>query len=109
MRVHIIPEGVRSDHFILKPFFSAMFDFLEKPHVRIGVHSPAETGWEAVKKASHIREIIGQFPTVHLFVLCVDRDGHDERRRILDDLETKTRKLLAPGQLFLAEQAWQEI
>jgi hypothetical protein len=109
MRVRIIPEDFPNDHLILKPIFAAMFAYLAKPNVRIDVHPPRVRGWEAVKKVEHIQEIIDTYPTVHLFLLCVDRDGHTQRRMILDDLEAKSRKLLRPPRLLLAEHAWQEI
>ncbi len=44
-----------------------------------------------------------------MFLLCVDRDGHEQRRKILDNLEEKARELLGPTRLFLAEHAWQEL
>ena len=109
MRVRIIPEDYPNDRFILKPIVTAMFAHLEKPSVQIDVHSPRVSGWDAVKSIDQIREIIAKFPTVHLFLRCVDRDGHRERRRILDDLESRVRKVLPPPRLFLAEHAWQEI
>jgi hypothetical protein len=109
MRVRIIPEDFRKDHLILKPFFGAMFDHLEKPHVKIDIHSPAVRGFEAVKKFDHIRGVIDDFPTVDLFLLCVDRDGDPHRRKALDDLEAKVQKVLRRPRLFLAEHAWQEV
>jgi hypothetical protein len=50
------------------------------------------------------------FPHAHLFVLCVDRDGHEERRQILDSLQIRANeKLRFPRRFFAAEHAWQEI
>jgi hypothetical protein len=105
MRVRIIPEDFRKDHLILKPFFEAMFAHLDKPHVKIDIHSPEVRGFEAVKKFDHIREVVDDFPTVDLFLLCVDRDGDPHRRKALDDLEAKVKKILRPPRLFLAEHA----
>jgi hypothetical protein len=110
MNVRIIPEDDENDHFILKPLFEAMFKHLGKPHAQVKVHHPRVTGWEAVKKWEHIEEILDRFPSVNLFVLCVDRDGHEQRRGILDRLEEKANHILQPtGRLFLAEHAWQEV
>jgi hypothetical protein len=109
MKVRIIPEDFPHDSLILKPIFKAMFAYLAKPNVQIDVHSPRVSGWDAVKKIDHIQEIIDQFPMVELFLLCVDRDGNGQRRAILDKLEAKTRDLLHPPRLLLAEHAWQEI
>jgi hypothetical protein len=109
MKVRIIPEDFPNDSLILKPIFKAMFAYLAKPNVQIDVHRPRVSGWDAVKKIDHIQEIIDQFRMVDLFLLCVDRDGNGQRRAILDKLEAKTRDLLRPPRLLLAEHAWQEI
>src|SRR5207253_9063597 len=94
MRVHIIPEDYPNDHLILRPIFGAMFAYLDKPYVRIDIHSPEVKGWEAVKNLGHIREIIAEFPITHLFLLCVDRDGDSHRRKALDDLESRVQRIL---------------
>ena len=86
MKVRIIPEDYPYDYYILKPIFTAMFAYLAKPNVQIDVHRPQVSGWDAVKKIDHFQEIIDKFPMVHLFLLCVDRDGHEQRRAILDEL-----------------------
>lgn len=110
MNVRIIPEDDDNDHFILKPLVQAMFKHLGRPHADIQVHHPRFTGWEAVKKWDHIEEVFDQFSSVGLFLLCVDRDGHEQRRGILDRLEERANKVLRPsGRLFLAEHAWQEV
>jgi hypothetical protein len=109
MKVRIVPEDYPNDCLILKPIVKAMFAYLDKPRAQIDVHSPRVRGWDAVKKIDLIQEIIDKFPTVHLFLVCVDRDGHDQRRAILDDLESKARRLLRPPRVLLAEHAWQEI
>jgi hypothetical protein len=109
MRVRIIPEGVQTDHLILRPLFNAMFGHLGKPHAKIDIHSPEVRGFDAVRNPDHIQEIIAEFPTVDLFVLCVDRDGEPHRREALNDLERKIRKVLRRPRLFLAEHAWQEV
>ena len=110
MNVRIIPEDDENDHFILKPLFGAMFKHLGKTRADVKIHHPKFTGWEAVKKWEHIEEILDRFSLVDLFVLCVDRDGHEQRQGILDRLEEKASRILGPtGRLFLAEHAWQEV
>jgi hypothetical protein len=110
MNVRIIPEDDENDHFILKPLFEAMFKHLGKPRADVRIHHSKVTGWDAVKRWEHIQEILDRFSTVRLFVLCVDRDGHEQRREILDRLEERANRVLQPtGRLFLAEHAWQEV
>jgi hypothetical protein len=109
MKVRIIPEDYSNDHRILRPIFRAMFAYLGKPHAKIDVHSPEIKGLEAVKNLDHIREIIADFPEVQVFLLCVDRDGDSHRRKALDDLEVRVRRILPRSHLFLAEHAWQEV
>jgi hypothetical protein len=110
MNVRIIPEDDENDHFVLKPLFEAMFKHLGKPDADVKVHHPKVTGWEAMKKWEHIEGILDRFSSVRLFVLCVDRDGHEQRRGILDRLEEKANRILRPtGRPFLAEHAWQEV
>jgi SAM-dependent methyltransferase len=110
MNVRLIPEDDENDHFILKPLFEAMLKQVGKPHADVKVHQPDVTGWEAVKKWEYIEGILDRFRSVKLFVLCVDRDGHEQRRAILDRLEEKANRILRPsGRLLLAEHAWQEV
>jgi SAM-dependent methyltransferase len=110
MNVRLIPEDDENDHFILKPLFEAMLKHVGKPHADVKVHQPDVTGWEAVKKWEYIEGILDRFRSVKLFVLCVDRDGHEQRRAILDRLEEKANRILRPsGRLLLAEHAWQEV
>jgi hypothetical protein len=110
MNVIVIPEDETNDRFILKPLFDAMFRKLGKPNTRVEISHPDPTGWEGVKQWKQIRGILDDFPQAHLFVLCVDRDGHEERRQILDSLQIRANeKLRFPQRFFAAEHAWQEI
>lgn len=110
MNVLVLPEDDEMDRFILKPLFEAMLKQLGKPHANITVHHPRVAGWGAVKKWSNIEKVIDQYSMVHLFILCVDRDGHATRRGILDGLEEKANGILEPqGRRFFAVQAHQEI
>ena len=44
-----------------------------------------------------------------LFLLIVDRDGEEGRRKRLDQLEQEARNFLGSERLFFAENAWQEV
>src|SRR4051812_31447876 len=46
---------------------------------------------------------------VDLFLLCVDRDGNEHRRKALDKFESDAKAAPKPHQGFFAENAWQEI
>jgi hypothetical protein len=110
MNVIVIPEDEPKDRFILKPLIEAMLRKLGKPNARVEVTQPDPTGWEGVKQWKQIKGILDNFPQAHLFVLCVDRDGHKERRQILDSLQIRANeKLRFPRRLFAPEHAWQEI
>ena len=60
-------------------------------------------------KWDRIREIVDQYRTVDLFLLCVDRDGNTGRRQALDDLEEQYRNEFGEKGLLLVENAWQEL
>ncbi len=110
MNVIVIPEDKPNDELILKPLIEAMLRDLGKASARVEVCKPDPTGWEGVKEWDHLVQILQDFPIAHLFILCVDRDGHEERRQILDDLEERAKKILQyPRRCFLAEHAWQEV
>jgi hypothetical protein len=110
MNVIIIPEDEANDRFILKPLFEAMLRKLGKSNARVELSRPDPTGWEGVKQWKQISGILDDFPLAHLFVLCVDRDGHEQRKQILNSLESRANdKLGLPRRFFAAEHAWQEI
>ena len=54
-------------------------------------------------KSERLKEIVEQYPTVDIFILCVDRDGKKGRRQRLDQIEKEF------GTPFFAENAWEEI
>jgi hypothetical protein len=63
-----------------------------------------------VKQWRLVEQILDDFSEAQLFILCVDRDGHEPRKRILNDLEERAnRKLHYPRRCFVAEHAWQEV
>jgi hypothetical protein len=110
MNVRIIPEDEPKDKFILKPLIEAMLKKLGKGNACVKVHRPQPSGWPGVCQWGQVRQILDDFPDVGLFILCVDRDGHVQRRGILNRLEERSNRILeARRRLFVAEHAWQEI
>jgi hypothetical protein len=109
MNVLIIAEDDRNDRYILEPLINAMFRRLKRPRIQVDTHLFRNGGWDVVKQWETIRGIIEINRPTDLFLFCVDRDGHEMRRGILDALEEKARSVLSPPRLFLAEHAWQEV
>src|SRR5581483_2814090 len=70
---------------------------------------PLLGGISEALKWDRINEIIEMYPTVDLFLLCVDRDGMEGRRISLDNIEQLAVQTLRDHRLILAENAWQEI
>ena len=85
MNVRIIPEDEVNDQFILKPLFEAMLKRLGKRDAGED-HAPDPAGWEGVKQWKQIQQILDDFSEAQLFILCVDRDCHESRERILAEL-----------------------
>ncbi len=112
MKVLVIPEDFRKDQYMLKPIITAMMKALKKgsgtTKVRI-CQDPLLGGISEALKWENIETIINQYPMVDLFLLCVDRDGKEGRKVALDKIEKQATEILGQKQLFLAENAWQEI
>ncbi|MEM1168984.1 MAG: hypothetical protein AAGJ08_07905 [Cyanobacteria bacterium P01_H01_bin.35] len=112
MKVLVIPEDFRKDQYMLKPIITAMMKALKKgsstTKVRI-CQDPLLGGISEALKWENIQTIINQYRMVDLFLLCVDRDGKEGRKVALDKIEKQATEILADRQLFLAENAWQEI
>lgn len=110
MNVVIIPEDCRKDQYLLKPIVSAMLDYLGKPRAKVTVLGGCwPRGIEQALNSEQLAEVIERYRMVDLFLLCVDRDGMETRRLRLDNLEAKVREILPERQIFLAENAWQEL
>jgi len=109
MNVLIIAEDDRNDRFILLPLIQSMFRSLRRPRTRIDIHVFRNGGWDTLKQWNLIRQMIEDNQETDLFLLCVDRDGHEPRREILDKLERKAQEILNRPRLFLAAHAWQEV
>ena len=107
MKVLVIPEDFRNDHYILEPIFERLFRSIGKPKAKIIVcRDPQLSGVVEALKSKRIEEIVEQYQgMIDIFILCVDRDGKEGRRRRLDEIESE----FGTQQTFLAENAWEEI
>ena len=107
MNVLIIPEDFRKDQYILKPLFKRLFRDIGKRRVKIEIcRDPLLGGVREALKSERIAEIVERHKgMIHIFVLCVDRDGETGRRERPNDLEAE----FGDACLLLAENAWEEI
>ena len=106
MNILIIPEDFRKDQYILKPIFQRLVAALGSGASRVRVcQDPLLGGVGEALKSSRIEEVIERYPMVHIFILCVDRDGRPGRRQRLDEIEVE----FGSAQIFLAENAWEEL
>ena len=104
MRVLLIPEDFRNDQYILEPIFDRLFRQFGRSTLRVEVcRDPLLGGVTEALKSERLQAIVAQYPTVDIFVLCVDRDGMVGRRQRLDQIEAEF------GDAFFAEHAWEEI
>jgi hypothetical protein len=110
MNVLVIPEDFRNDQFILRPIISAMFKKLGKPAIIEVLQEPLLGGIDKAVDPALLKEIIeaNQWK-VDLFLLCVDRDADENRRRTLDGLEQHLNALTIAPKCLIAENAWQEL
>ena len=82
MKVLLIPEDFRNDQYILKPIFEGLFRDLGRPFLRVEMClEPLLGGVGEALKSERLKEIVEQYPTVDIFILCVDRDGKKGRRQ----------------------------
>ena len=108
MNILIIPEDFRKDQYILKPIFQRLVATLGSSASRVRVcQDPLLGGVGEALKSSRIEEVIERYPMVHIFILCVDRDGRLGRRQRLNEIETEFDS--DSDQTFLAENAWEEL
>ncbi|GAB4194800.1 MAG: hypothetical protein OHK0022_11090 [Roseiflexaceae bacterium] len=112
MNVLIIAEDPTQDYFILEPLVAAMLAELGKPRAKVRVcRDPVYRGINTVLKPESLEAIIRRYPMIDVFLLCVDRDGDENRRTQLDVREQSCAALLQQRRdvIFLAENAWQEV
>ncbi len=110
MNVLIIPEDFRKDQFVLKPIVQKMFAEIGKPQAKVEMClDPLLGGIDQATNWDSIRDILEMYPMVDIFLLLVDRDGLEGRRKALDRLETNATAILGDDRVLFAENAWQEI
>ena len=107
MNVLLIPEDFRNDQHVLKPLFVELFRTIGRPRARIDVlRDPLLGGVGEATKSRRLAEIVETYRGMtDVFILCVDRDGVEGRRRRLDEIESE----FDNDPRFLAENAWEEI
>ena len=108
MRVLVIPEDFRNDQYLLKPLFERLFRSIGKAERRTS--GSARTLCLAASaralKSERIQEIVDQHGGMtDIFILCIDRDGNQERRARLNRIEAE----FGNDRTFLAENAWEEV
>ncbi|MDB9509975.1 hypothetical protein PN499_01980 [Kamptonema animale CS-326] len=110
MNVLVIPEDFRKDQYMLEPIIKAMMKAIGKSRAKVRIcRDPLLGGISEASKWENMEAIINQYRMVDLFLLCVDRDGKEGRKKALENIENQASKILTDRQLFLAENAWQEI
>lgn len=107
MNVLVIPEDFRNDQYVLKPLFERLLQSAGRPMARVRVcQNPRLGGVDQALNPDRLRDIVTRYDGMtDLFILCVDRDGEEWRRRRLDRIERE----LGGDRVFLAENAWEEI
>ena len=107
MNVLIIPEDFRKDQYLLKPLFERLFRSIGRRRVRVRIcQNPLLGGVREALKSDRLSHIVGRYDGMtDIFILCIDRDGDENRRLRLNDIETE----FGSDQNFLAENAWEEV
>jgi hypothetical protein len=105
-----IPEDATKDHYILRPILDALLKAAGKSQAKLRVLTdPAVKGVDWALNDAFLLEIVGRYPMVDLFLLCVDRDGLDGRDQAVFDRETRVQSSLTDSQSFLGTAAHQEL
>ena len=111
MNVLVIPEDFRKDQHMLKPIIKGMMKAIGQPRARGRVcQDPKLGGVGQATNWEEIEAILDRYQwTINLFLLCVDRDGNENRRATLDHLETQASAMLSSERRLLASNAIEEI
>ena len=115
MNVLIILEDFVNDESMVLPIVRAMMTAIGKPKARVTVcKNPRLRGHAEALRWEKIQEILLRYGGMtDLFLVCVDRDGNEDRRAKLDGLEKKAQEFLSEKyqspKKFLGENAWQEL
>ena len=107
MNILVIPEDSRKDQYILRPLFKQLFRSIGRQRAQVRVcRDPVLGGIGEAMKTERLSEIVERYRGMtQIFILCVDRDGEEGRRRQLDRIEAK----FDEEEAFLAENAWEEL
>jgi hypothetical protein len=85
--VLVIPEDFVKDEGTLKPIIAAMLAEVGKPRANVRVcKNPRLMGTGQALDKERIAGVVRMYPSVDLFLLCVDRDGVETRRQRLDNI-----------------------
>ncbi len=111
MNILVIAEDFVKDEHVLQPIVKAMMQAVGRPRAKVKVcKDPRFHGTGEALRWELVQQVINRHKgMVDLFLLCVDRDGNEHRRKVLDGLELKAQAELGTGRAFLAENAWQEV
>ena len=110
MNVLVIAEDFRKDQHIVRPIVRRMLTEVGKPKANVRVcRDPLMGGVTEALKWERIKEVLQRYRMVQLFLLLLDRDGVEGRRKSLDALEKKARGELGSVKVLFGENAWQEI
>ena len=110
MKVLIIPEDVPNDQHILKPLFERLLASIGRRRARVRVSQERLRGVDQARNVERIAQIVDRYRgEVRVIVLCVDRDGNDDRRLRLANIEREIETRFGDGLDFLAADAWEEI
>lgn len=107
MRVLVVPEDFSKDQYILKPLMARLLQELGRKSAKVVVcQDPRLGGIGEALKLARLEEIVARYQgMIDIFVLCVDRDGDENRRARLDRIEKRFERQV----VFLAENAWEEL
>lgn len=106
MNVLIIPEDPTNDRYILLPIIEKLFSTLKTRPIKISIcENPRMRGVSDALNRQNLNDIVSRYAMIDLFILCVDRDGNENRRGLLNELEIE----YSGKAHFLAENAWEEI
>ena len=110
MKVLIIPEDVPNDQHILKPLFERLLASIGRRRARVRVSQERLRGVDQALNVERIAQIVDRYRgEVRVIVLCVDRDGNEDRRLRLANIEREIETRFGDGLDFLAADAWEEI
>ena len=107
----IILEDFIKDQYIAGPLVKKILQDVGKHNAKIIVcKNPRFTGISDCMNFAKLRDkIINIYEQVDMFILIVDRDADKTRHLRLAALEQQIADILKPHQVFISEQAWQEV